>query len=109
MLIDDDDDDDDVVVVVVVVESFQNRDYTTGRIGDLSEKLEQAETQLAHSGRIGTYLMHEKKKEESQLSKIMKDSCKVSIDQCNGLMSQVIKNVLFNLVFTNQNKDPVKQ
>jgi COP9 signalosome complex subunit 5 len=81
-----------------------NRDYTAGRIGDLSEKLEQAEAQLAHAGRVGTYFLHEKKKEESQLSKIMKDGCKVSIDQCNGLMSQVIKNVLFNSVLKEADK-----
>lgn len=74
-----------------------NRDYIAGQIGDLSEKLEQAETQLAHSGRIGSYFVHEKKKEESQLSKVTKDSSKTSIEQVNGLMSQVIKNVLFNM------------
>jgi COP9 signalosome complex subunit 5 len=60
--------------------------------------LEQADTQLAHGGRIGTYFLHERKKEESQLSKVMKDSSKTCIEQCNGLMSQVIKNVLFNFI-----------
>lgn len=30
--------------------NFKNRDYTAGQIGDLAEKLEQAETALSHSG-----------------------------------------------------------
>ncbi len=43
-------------------------------INDLSEKLEQAETQLTHSGRVGAYFLpSDKKKEESQLAKITKD------------------------------------
>lgn len=43
-------------------------------INDLSEKLEQAETQLAHAGRSSSYFLpSDKKKEESQLTKITKD------------------------------------
>jgi len=74
-----------------------NRDYFTGAIGDLAEKLEQAETQLAHSGRMGGFMMSEKKKEESQLSKLTKDSTKLTIEQVHGLMSLVMKDVLFNI------------
>jgi len=73
-----------------------NRDYFTGAIGDLAEKLEQAETQLAHSGRMGGFMVSEKKKEESQLSKLTKDSTKTTIEQVHGLMSLVMKDVLFN-------------
>jgi len=79
-----------------------NKDYFSGSIADLSEKLEQAETQLAHSGRMGGYLLSDKKKDESQLSKLTKDSTKTTIEQVHGLMSQVMKDVLFNL-----NKDAV--
>jgi len=83
---------------------FANRDYIAGQIGDLSEKLEQAETHLSHSGRVGTSFMSsvqagvDKKKEESQLSKIAKDSTKTTLEQVHGIMSQVIKDVLFNSV-----------
>jgi len=42
--------------------ALTNRDYTAGQISDLSEKLEQAETQLSHSGRMGGYFMISEKK-----------------------------------------------
>eukprot|EP00735_Rhodelphis_limneticus_P009101 TRINITY_DN2540_c0_g1::TRINITY_DN2540_c0_g1_i1::g.19091::m.19091 TRINITY_DN2540_c0_g1::TRINITY_DN2540_c0_g1_i1::g.19091 ORF type:complete len:341 (+),score=36.76,sp/Q54PF3/CSN5_DICDI/68.42/9e-169,JAB/PF01398.16/1.9e-30,Prok-JAB/PF14464.1/2.2e-05,UPF0172/PF03665.8/0.23,UPF0172/PF03665.8/1.3e+02 TRINITY_DN2540_c0_g1_i1:57-1079(+) len=73
-----------------------NRDYFAGQISDLAEKIEQAEGQLSHSTRLGGYLMPEKKKEENPLSKIQKDCAKLSNEQVNGLISQVIKNELFN-------------
>jgi COP9 signalosome complex subunit 5 len=76
--------------------TLTNREFTTRQITDLSGKLEQAETQLAHSGRVGSFLLGDKAKEESQLSKVSKDSSKTSIEQVNGLMSQVIKHSLFN-------------
>jgi len=74
-----------------------NRDYTAGQISDLSEKLEQAETQLQHSGRMGGYFMPERKKEESQLAKLTKDSTKVALEQVTAVMTQVMKDNLFNL------------
>ncbi|MCO5552005.1 hypothetical protein L7F22_005513 [Adiantum nelumboides] len=77
-----------------------NRDYVAGQVADLAEKLEQVENQLAHSGRVGTFFVppHKKKEEESQLSKITKDSSKITVEQVHGLMSQVIKDSLFNSV-----------
>jgi COP9 signalosome complex subunit 5 len=77
-----------------------NRDYVAGQVSDLAEKLEQAETQLAHSGRIGGFFMppQRKKEEESQLAKITRDSSKITVEQVHGLMSQVIKDILFNSV-----------
>jgi len=79
--------------------ALTNRDYTAGQISDLSEKLEQAETQLSHSGRMGGYFMisEKKKKEDSQLGKLSKDSSKVAIEQVTGVMNQVLKDSLFNL------------
>ncbi|KAN0015038.1 hypothetical protein ACTFIV_003980 [Dictyostelium citrinum] len=71
---------------------FSNRDYITGQINDLSEKLEQAETQLSHSRSS----ILDKKKEESLLSKVSKDSSKITIEQVQGIMSQVFKNSIFN-------------
>ncbi|EFJ38541.1 hypothetical protein SELMODRAFT_73440 [Selaginella moellendorffii] len=83
-----------------------SRDYVAGQISDLgnsthaAEKLEQTETQLAHSGRMGGFFMpsQKKKEEESQLAKITKDSSKITVEQVHGLMSQVIKDILFNSV-----------
>jgi len=75
---------------------LSNRDYFAGAIGDVSEKIEQAETQLQHSGRMGGMFFPEKKKEESQLSKVTKDSTKTAIEQVHSLMNQVIKDHLFN-------------
>ncbi|XP_068651848.1 COP9 signalosome complex subunit 5-like isoform X2 [Aristolochia californica] len=76
-----------------------NREYVAGQISDLAEKLEQAENQLAHS-RLGSFLIHpqKKKEEESQLAKITRDSSKITAEQVHGLMSQVIKDNLFNSV-----------
>jgi COP9 signalosome complex subunit 5 len=80
-----------------------NRDFTGGQINDLAEKLEQAETHLAHSGRMGGFFMPEqKKKEESQLSKLNRDSSKVALEQVTGVMTQVMKNNLFNLKTTSK-------
>jgi len=76
---------------------FTNRDYIAGAINDLSEKLEQAESQLAHGGRVGSYFFHpEKKKEESQLTKISRDSVKTTLEQAQGMMAEVMKDILFN-------------
>ncbi|CAK9136838.1 unnamed protein product [Ilex paraguariensis] len=36
--------------------------------------------------------------EESQLAKITRDSAKITVEQVHGLMSQVIKDILFNSV-----------
>ncbi|KAJ8477951.1 hypothetical protein OPV22_021678 [Ensete ventricosum] len=77
-----------------------NRDYVAGQISDLAEKLEQAENQLAHT-RLGSFLLPSQRKkepEESQLAKITRDSSKITVEQVHGLMSQVIKNILFNSV-----------
>lgn len=74
-----------------------NADYTNHQIADLSEKLEQAESQV---GRMGSFVMgiDQDKKEEGKLTKTTRDSSKTSIEAVHGLMSQVIKNKLFNHV-----------
>ncbi|XP_074276427.1 COP9 signalosome complex subunit 5-like [Silene latifolia] len=76
-----------------------NGDYIAGQISDLAEKLEQAENQLAHS-RFGSIVApsQKKKEEEPALAKITRDSTKITVEQVHGLMSQVIKDVLFNSV-----------
>lgn len=76
-----------------------NGDYIAGQISDLAEKLEQAENQMSHS-RFGPLLgpTLRKKEEDSQLAKITRDSTKITVEQVHGLMSQVIKDILFNSV-----------
>ncbi|EDO44562.1 predicted protein [Nematostella vectensis] len=73
-----------------------NADYTNHQIADLSEKLEQAESQV---GRMGTFVAGmEERKDEGKLAKVTRDSSKSAIEAVHGLMSQVIKNRLFNQV-----------
>ncbi|KAK5817104.1 hypothetical protein PVK06_022027 [Gossypium arboreum] len=61
----------------------------------LAEKLEQAENQLAHYRIAPLGPPRKKLQEESQLAKITRDSAKITMEQVHGLMSQVIKNILF--------------
>mmetsp|Transcript_10496 Transcript_10496/g.17172 ORF Transcript_10496/g.17172 Transcript_10496/m.17172 type:complete len:333 (+) Transcript_10496:45-1043(+) len=76
-----------------------NRDYTAGQISDLAEKMEQAEGQLSHGGRMGAYYMPDRRKgEESKVAQITKDSSKITVEQVHGLLSQVLKDMLFNSV-----------
>ncbi|XP_033115022.1 COP9 signalosome complex subunit 5 [Anneissia japonica] len=76
-----------------------NSDYTTGQVYDLSEKLEQAEAQLSR----GNFMLgiDQDKKAEDKLGKAAKDGCKTTIEAIHGLMSQVIKNRLFNQLQSN--------
>ncbi|XP_014665533.1 PREDICTED: COP9 signalosome complex subunit 5-like [Priapulus caudatus] len=77
-----------------------NADYTTGQIFDLADKLEQAETQLGRGGFVMGIDSHEKKSED-KLSKATKDSGKTTLEAIHGLMTQVLKDRLFNQVSCN--------
>lgn len=78
-----------------------NDDYLTGQIFDLSEKLEQSESQVARYVMSGD--LHEKRVED-KLSKATKDSNKTTIEVLHGLMAQTIKDKLFNNVFAKTDK-----
>ncbi|XP_050441091.1 COP9 signalosome complex subunit 5-like [Adelges cooleyi] len=69
-----------------------NADYLTGQINDLSDKLEQADTSLS---RI-FFEPIDRSKPENKLVKATKDSNKTTIEIMCGLMSQTIKEFLFN-------------
>eukprot|EP01106_Pelomyxa_sp_JSP_P006797 TRINITY_DN20_c0_g1_i2.p1 TRINITY_DN20_c0_g1~~TRINITY_DN20_c0_g1_i2.p1 ORF type:complete len:369 (-),score=116.88 TRINITY_DN20_c0_g1_i2:70-1107(-) len=76
-----------------------NRGYTAGAISDLAEKLEMAESGVGHNKH--TLLpppsgSGDKKKDESQLAKLSRDSAKTATEQLHGMMSQVLKDLLFN-------------
>ena len=72
-----------------------NADYMTGQVLDLSEKLEHAEVQLSRAVTNYSFDPHDKKTED-KLTKAAKDSKKLTIEAVHGLMSQVIKDRLFN-------------
>ena len=74
-----------------------NRTYAAGQIADLAEKLEQAEQQLTHGGhhRMAMQGGAEKKAEEP-LARVCKDCTKLATEQGHGLISLVMKDILFN-------------
>ncbi|XP_059022286.1 COP9 signalosome complex subunit 5 isoform X4 [Mustela lutreola] len=74
-----------------------NADYTTGQVFDLSEKLEQSEAQLGRGSFMLGLETHDRKSED-KLAKATRDSCKTTIEAIHGLMSQVIKDKLFNQI-----------
>lgn len=73
-----------------------NREYMTGQISDLSEKLEQAETQLSRTTTSSYAFDSQDRRVEDKLAKAAKDSKKLTVEAIHGLMSQVIKSQLFN-------------
>ncbi|RUS20143.1 JAB1/Mov34/MPN/PAD-1 ubiquitin protease-domain-containing protein [Endogone sp. FLAS-F59071] len=74
-----------------------NREYAAFQMADLAEKLEQADSALSQNGRAPGFSPGDKKKgEESQLSKVTRDSSKITVEAAHGLISQVLKNYLFN-------------
>uniref|UniRef100_A0A8C6NNT6 COP9 signalosome complex subunit 5 n=1 Tax=Nothobranchius furzeri TaxID=105023 RepID=A0A8C6NNT6_NOTFU len=79
-----------------------NSDYTTGQVFDLSEKLEQSEAQLGRGSFMLGLDTHDRKSED-KLAKATRDSCKTTIEAIHGLMSQVIKDKLFNQINTSSN------
>jgi len=78
--------------------NLSNRDYSAKQIEDLAGKLEKAEKDIASSGRgaAGYFSTPKKKKEERELTKLTKDSSNITVSQLNGVMTQVLKNSLFN-------------
>ncbi len=83
-----------------------NAEYTTGQINDLADKLETwdgsggALSALSRSNSGGTSSGggsdgHEKKTED-KLGKATRDACKITCEVLNGIMSQVVKDKLFN-------------
>eukprot|EP01027_Heterolobosea_sp_BB2_P012813 GEZU01018537.1.p1 GENE.GEZU01018537.1~~GEZU01018537.1.p1 ORF type:complete len:270 (+),score=86.45 GEZU01018537.1:396-1205(+) len=77
---------------------ISNRQYSNGQIYDLGEKIEKAESEFGHgAGRMGAYYVPEgKTKKDSALTKIDKDSTKLSVELLNGVISEVVKDSLFN-------------
>ncbi|KAH6559889.1 hypothetical protein BASA50_007206 [Batrachochytrium salamandrivorans] len=71
-----------------------NREYAAQQIKDLADKIEQTEANL---GSVSRVVSSEKaKKEDSPTFKLAQDSSKITTEAIHGLMSQVLKDVLFN-------------
>ncbi|KAI9491113.1 JAB1/Mov34/MPN/PAD-1 ubiquitin protease-domain-containing protein [Zychaea mexicana] len=71
-----------------------NRDYSMQQMADLTQKLEQTNDTM--STRMGGYYGDRKKHDESQLGKLTKDSSKITSEAMHGLLSQVLKDLIFN-------------
>ncbi|KAG0227083.1 COP9 signalosome complex subunit 5 [Actinomortierella wolfii] len=97
---------------------LSNREYAARQMADLADKLQLTASAAARAGPHAGYSSmmgpggsfhggggggggsgsgqdKKKKQEESQLSKITKDASKISAEAAQGLISQVLKNVLF--------------
>jgi COP9 signalosome complex subunit 5 len=75
-----------------------NRTYTLGAVKDITQKVESAENQLTHSQRmsLGFFSGDKEGQQETKLSKLNKDSSKTAVEALQNLMSEVIKDSLFN-------------
>jgi len=85
-----------------------NAEYTTGQINDLAAKLDSWDSSSGGGGGArsgggggassGYSLTQEgqDKKAEDKLTKATKDSCKIVTEVLHGIMTQVVKNRLFN-------------
>ncbi|KAI8079888.1 JAB1/Mov34/MPN/PAD-1 ubiquitin protease-domain-containing protein [Halteromyces radiatus] len=71
-----------------------NREYAIRQMADLTQKLEQ--TNYGMLGRMGGYYGDRKKNDRSQLSKVTKDSSKITTEAMHGLISQGLKDLLLN-------------
>ena len=77
-----------------------NAEYVTGQVVDLSCKLERASTQMNKSG----WMMDTPETESDKLAKASKDCKKITIELAQGLMSQIIKDSLFNMMTTSKSE-----
>ncbi|EIE80444.1 hypothetical protein RO3G_05149 [Rhizopus delemar RA 99-880] len=71
-----------------------NREYATRQMSDLAQKLKQTNDSM--TGRMGGYHGDRKKNDETQLSKVTKDGSKITAEAVHGLVSQVLKDQVFN-------------
>jgi len=74
-----------------------NAQYTTGQINDLAKKLDSFD--YSSHGNRGGYLFSQEgadKDTEEKLDKSTKDSCKITTEVLHGIMTQVVKNRIFN-------------
>eukprot|EP00697_Spironema_sp_BW2_P008727 gnl/Spiro4/23407_TR11578_c0_g1_i1.p1 gnl/Spiro4/23407_TR11578_c0_g1~~gnl/Spiro4/23407_TR11578_c0_g1_i1.p1 ORF type:complete len:359 (+),score=71.77 gnl/Spiro4/23407_TR11578_c0_g1_i1:46-1077(+) len=73
-----------------------NREYNAEQIDDLASKLDIAEGQL---GRSVPNFTSDQRQPESQLQKLSRDCSRMTIEQVQGMMSEVVKDLVFNPKF----------
>ncbi|KAF9269269.1 Mov34-domain-containing protein [Marasmius fiardii PR-910] len=87
---------------------ISNRAYAVSQLSDLHQKLSKAATGIPTTRATLPSLpekensskqteKEDKKKEESQLAKSVKDSAKIAVEAQHGLIAQVIKDVIFSM------------
>jgi COP9 signalosome complex subunit 5 len=90
---------------------ISNRAYAVSQLSDLHQKLAKAQSAVISTRAPpptlkekdkdtafgGTLKKDEKKKEENQLAKSVKDSTKIAVEAQHGLIAQVIKDVIFSM------------
>ncbi|KAF9041391.1 Mov34-domain-containing protein [Panaeolus papilionaceus] len=84
-----------------------NRAYAVSQLSDLQQKLAKATSSVASTRPVVPTLKEkegatkqkdkdEKKKDDNQLAKSVKDSTKIAVEAQHGLIAQVIKDVIFS-------------
>lgn len=68
----------------------------SGQINDLADKLETWDNGLSRVTGFVAPQDGSEKKTEDKLNKATKDACKITTEVLNGIMTQVIKDRLFN-------------
>lgn len=78
--------------------AIKNRNYTNDSISDIARKMDKAEHEIGRGGKFSGFMMEKesKKKEETQLDKLTKDAVKLSTEVLQGIISQAVKDSLFN-------------
>ncbi len=69
--------------------------FLAGQINDLADKLEMWDNSVGRSALVLAADGTDKKAEE-KLVKATRDACKITAEVLNGMMTQVLKNNLFN-------------
>ncbi|KAJ6620644.1 JAB1/Mov34/MPN/PAD-1 ubiquitin protease-domain-containing protein [Mycena sp. CBHHK59/15] len=89
---------------------ISNRAYAVSQLSDLHQKLTKAQAAVASTRATAPVLpdatgsfagkgkdKEEKKKEDNQLTKSVKDSTKIAVEAQHGLIAQVLKDVIFSM------------
>ncbi|ORX86932.1 hypothetical protein BCR32DRAFT_215826 [Anaeromyces robustus] len=71
-----------------------NREYNTRQISDLAEKIEQEDFFYNRDKQMGDFPYE--LSENDSLQKIAQDSSKIAIEVTHGLLTQVLKDIIFN-------------
>ncbi|KAF7971334.1 hypothetical protein HWV62_21430 [Athelia sp. TMB] len=86
---------------------ISNREYAVSQLSDLHQKLAKAQGAVASTRApipslkddkmAGPGKKDDKKKEEHQLAKSVRDSTKIAVEAQHGLIAQVLKDVIFSM------------